>query len=71
MEAYREEARATQTQLMDDRLDDIARRLCEGWAAGESDQAVLTREALNTPTLERSNFFAIADAAHSNVCPSE
>ena len=71
MESYRAEARATGTQLMDERLDDIARRLCRGWAAGESDEAAITAEALNTPALERSNLPAIADAAHRHVCPSE
>ncbi|MEO6790190.1 MAG: hypothetical protein ABI187_04415 [Ornithinibacter sp.] len=68
MDAYRQDARATGTALMDERLDDMARRLCAGWA-GESDEAVMERELLNTPAIERSNFFAIATAAHTNVCP--
>lgn len=71
MDAYRQEARATGTKLMDERLDDMARRLCAGWAGGESDEAVEERELLNTPTIERSNFVAIASAARTNVCPSE
>ena len=28
------------------------------------------REVVNTPPLEVSNFFAIATAAHTHVCPS-
>ena len=70
MSAYHQEARATGTKLMDDRLDDMARRLCQGWAAGEDKEAVRQREVVNTPTLEVSNFFAIATAAHNHVCPS-
>lgn len=70
MNAYHQEARATGTKLMDQRLDDMARRLCQGYAAGESKQAVRQREVVNTPPIEVSNFFAIATAAHNHVCPS-
>jgi hypothetical protein len=70
MAAYHQEARATGTKLMDERLDDIARRLCRGYAAGESKEAVRQREVVNTPPLEVSNLFAIATAAHAHVCPS-
>jgi hypothetical protein len=70
MAAYHQEARETGTQLMDERLDDIARRLCRGYAAGESKEAVRQQEVVNTPPLEVSNFFAIATAAHTHVCPS-
>ena len=70
MDAYHQEARATGTKLTDERLDDIARRLCRGYAAGESKEAVRQREVVNTPPLEVSNFFAIATAAHTHVCPS-
>lgn len=69
VEAYHQEARATGTKLTDERLDDIARRLCRGYAAGESPEAVRQREVVNTPPLEVSNFFAIATAAQTHVCP--
>ena len=49
MDAYHQEARATGTKLTDERLDDIARRLCRGYAAGESKEAVRQREVVNTP----------------------
>ncbi|MFL6078885.1 MAG: hypothetical protein ACJ714_03045 [Ornithinibacter sp.] len=70
MSAYHQEARATGTKLVDERLDDIARRLCRGYATGEAKDAVRQREVLNTPPIEVSNFFAIATAAHTHVCPS-
>ncbi len=70
MNAYHREARATGTKLMDERLDDMARRLCRAWAAGEDKEAVRQREVVNTHPLEVSNFFAIATAAHTHVCPS-
>ena len=70
MDAYHQQARDTGTTLADERLDDMARRLCSGWAAGESEDAVGQREYMNTPILEQSNFFAIAAAARTHVCPS-
>ena len=51
-------------------LDDMARRLWQGWAAGENQAAGTHRQVVNTPALGVSNVFAIATAAYNHVCPS-
>ena len=68
MKAYRESARVSGADLSDKELDDVARRLCEGWADGEEDAELATRVAEDAG-IPVGQMSGIADAAHRTVCP--
>lgn len=70
MTAYHQKARESGTTLEDERLDDMARRLCTGWSEGQDEDTLTFSEFHNTPILERIHFYDIATAAHRIVCPS-
>jgi hypothetical protein len=68
MAAFRQAARISGTELSDKELDDVARRLCEGWADGENDAELATRVAQDAG-IPVGLMSGIANAANRTVCP--